>query len=103
MPKLLRTEVFSDWLLTLRDRRARDIITARLRRVADGNVGLARSVGEGVSELKIDYGPGYRVYFTRRGFELILLLCGGDKSSQTGDIEAAKLLAKQYKESSNDA
>ena len=103
MPKLIRTKSFLDWLLALRDPRAREIIGIRLSRVENGNMGATRSIGEGVSELKIDYGPGYRVYFTRRGFELILLLCGGDKSSQSSDIAAAKSLAKQYKESTDGA
>jgi putative addiction module killer protein len=98
MPTLKRTRVFSEWLLALRDARAKDRIAARLRRLADGNAGQVRSVGEGVSELKIDYGPGYRVYFTRRDFEIALLLCGGDKSSQSKDIETAKMLAREYRE-----
>jgi putative addiction module killer protein len=90
---LRQTDTFAEWLQQLRDERARARINVRLRRLAAGNAGQARSVGGGVSELKIDYGPGYRVYFTRRGVEIIVLLCGGDKSSQSKDIEAAKKLA----------
>jgi len=97
MPTLRRTKVFSDWLLALRDRQAKDRIAVRLRRLAGGNAGQVRPVGEGVSEMKVDYGPGYRVYFTQRDFEVILLLCGGDKATQSKDIEAAKTLARQYK------
>lgn len=70
-------------------------ITARLKRVELGNVGDAKSVGGGVSELRIDYGPGYRLYFTRRGFEVIVLLCGGNKSTQAQDIKAAQAIAAQ--------
>ncbi len=70
-------------------------ITARLKRVEYGNVGDAKSVGGGVSELRIDYGPGYRLYFTRRGFEVIVLLCGGNKSTQAQDIKAAQAIAAQ--------
>lgn len=70
-------------------------ITARLKRVELGNVGDAKSVGGGVSELRIDYGPSYRLYFTRRGFEVIVLLCGGNKSTQAQDIKAAQAIAAQ--------
>ena len=93
MPILRQTEVFVEWLRQLRDERARARINVRLRRLAAGNAGQVRSVGGGVAELKIDYGPGYRVYFTRCGTEIVVLLCGGDKSSQSSDIEAAKKLA----------
>jgi len=96
MPILRRTRIFDEWLRELRGRRARERITVRLRRLAAGNPGQTRSVGGGVSELKIDYGPGYRVYFTRRGMEIVVLLCGGDKSSQSRDIEAAKMLALEF-------
>lgn len=90
---LRQTEAFTEWLRQLRDERARARINVRLRRLSEGNAGQVRSVGGGVSELKIDYGPGYRVYFTRRGLEIVVLLCGGDKGSQSRDIEAAKKLA----------
>ena len=88
---------YLDWFLGLRDERARQIIQARLGRVRLGNFGFACSVGEGVCELKIDYGPGYRVYFGIEGKEIVILLCGGDKSSQDPDIRRAKLLWKEYK------
>ncbi len=77
----------------LRDRRARAKIVARIDRLADGNPGDVEPVGNGVSELRIHYGPGYRVYFVRRGGVLIVLLCGGDKDTQTKDIKTAKTLA----------
>lgn len=89
------TEVFSTWLRGLRDSQARARIAARVRRLAFGNPGDVKPVGEGISELRIHYGPGYRVYYIQRGTVLIVLLCGGDKSTQTKDIEAAKRLAKE--------
>nr|WP_252263873.1 type II toxin-antitoxin system RelE/ParE family toxin [Paracidobacterium acidisoli] len=79
----------------LRDAQARARIAARIRRLAFGNPGDVKPVGDGVSELRIHYGPGYRVYFIQRGTVLIVLLCGGDKSTQDKDIEAAKRLAKE--------
>src|SRR5665213_2098855 len=89
------TETFSSWLTALRDDRARARIAARIRRLAFGNLGDVRPVGEGVSELRIDVGAGYRVYFVQRGSLLLVLLCGGDKATQTRDIAAAKRLAKE--------
>jgi len=80
-------------MTTLRDHRAGAKIAARIDRLAFGNPGDVRPVGGGISELRIHYGPGYRVYFVKRGSTLILLLCGGDKSTQTKDIKAAKKLA----------
>ena len=80
-------------MAALSDHRARAKIAARIDRLAFGNPGDVRPVGEGVSELRIHYGPGYRVYFVKRGSVLILLLCGGDKSTQTKDVKAAKMLA----------
>ena len=88
-----QTAVFSKWMTGLRDRRARAKIAARIDRLAFGNAGDVAPVGEGVSELRIYHGPGYRVYFVRHGRTLILLLCGGDKGTQTKDIKAAKALA----------
>ena len=82
----------------MKDRRARTMIAARLSRMAAGLDGDVTPVGEGVSELRIHYGPGYRVYFQKRGAVLVLLLCGGDKGSQTRDIDTAKKLAKQWSE-----
>jgi len=95
---VLRTDIFIDWLNALRDRRAAARIAVRIMRLEDGNAGDVKPVGEGVSEMRIDYGPGYRVYFTRRGKEIILLLCGGDKRTQSRDIALAKKLAKEWKE-----
>ena len=90
-----QTATFSGWLAGLRDVRAQARVAERLRRLALGNTGDTRSVGDGVSELRIDYGPGYRAYYTRRGQEIVVLLCGGDKSTQASDIKAAKALAKE--------
>jgi putative addiction module killer protein len=88
-----KTALFSAWMARLRDHRAQAKIAVRIDRLALGNPGDVEPVGEGVSELRIHYGPGYRVYFTRRGKALIVLLCGGDKGSQTKDIKTAKELA----------
>lgn len=96
MHTLIETDTYSNWFRSLRDVRAVARINARLRRVSLGNMGDCRTVGDGVSELRIDYGPGYRVYFTRRGYELVILLAGGDKSSQERDIKAAVQLAKEF-------
>ena len=86
---------FSQWLQNMRDRRARQIVIGRIERAAFGNVGKFRDLGQGLAEMKIDYGPGYRLYFVRRADELIILLCGGDKSSQNRDITLARKLAKE--------
>ena len=93
MIEIRKTEVFEDWMARLRDHRARAKIAARIDRLAHGNPGDVEPVGEGVSELRIHYGPGYRVYFVRRGNTLIILLCGGDKATQAKDIKSAKALA----------
>ncbi|HEY3777549.1 MAG TPA: type II toxin-antitoxin system RelE/ParE family toxin [Rhizomicrobium sp.] len=95
MIEVRQTEVFTDWFAGLRDRRARARITARIRRLSLGNPGDAKPVGGGVSEMRIDYGPGYRVYFVRRGEVLFLLLCGGDKQTQGRDITRALELARE--------
>jgi putative addiction module killer protein len=97
MIEVRETDVFSRWISSLKDIRARARIADRIDRLALGNPGDVKPVGEGVSELRIDYGPGYRLYFTRRGQRLVLLLCGGDKSTQSQDIERAKALAKDLK------
>lgn len=89
-----QTDEFRTWLAGLRDRRAAARIAARIDRLRFGNAGQAAPVGEGVSEMKIDYGPGYRVYFKHRGERLVVLLCGGDKSDQASDIRRAKALAR---------
>lgn len=89
-----KTDIFVQWLDELRDIRARARIQARIERLAAGNPGDVKPVGDGVSELRIDYGPGYRVYFTRRGNEVVILLAGGDKSTQDTDIKIAQGLAR---------
>ena len=93
MIEIRKTAAFSDWMARLGDHRARARIAARIDRLGLGNPGDVEPVGEGISELRIHYGPGYRVYFVRRGKKLILLLCGGDKSTQAKDIKIAKVLA----------
>lgn len=98
MIEVRKTAVFSEWMAKLRDVRARAKIAARIDRLALDNPGDVEPVGEGVSELRIHYGPGYRVYFVRRGRTLIVLLCGGDKSTQTKDIKAAKTLAAELED-----
>lgn len=92
---VIQSETFAKWLADLRDAQARARIVARLRRVTLGNLGDWKTVGDGVSELRIDHGPGYRVYFAKRGQLVVLLLCGGDKSTQARDIATAKRLAKE--------
>ena len=95
MIEIRATDTFSNWLQALRDSQARARIALRVRRLAFGNPGDVRPVGQGISELRIPYGPGYRVYFVQRGDVFIVLLCGGDKSTQSKDIETAKRLAKE--------
>lgn len=90
-----QTEVFVRWLARLKDQRARVAIARRIERASVGNLGDARSVGEGVSELRIDVGPGYRVYYTRRRGRMIILLCGGNKRRQQADIQKAQRLANE--------
>ena len=90
---VLRTDEFNEWLDRLRDRRAVAKITTRIDRLALGNPGDVKPVGAGVSEMRIRHGPGYRVYFRQRGQTVVVLLCGGDKSSQAKDILLAKALA----------
>ena len=89
------TAVYRDWINTLKDRVGRARIQMRVDRLVHGNPGQHRNLSDGVSELKIDFGPGYRVYVTRRGNALVILLCGGDKGSQARDIVRAKELAKE--------
>jgi putative addiction module killer protein len=95
MIEVRQTDLFSNWLRKLRDGQARARIQIRIRRLSLGNFGDVRPVGEGVSELRIDYGPGYRVYFQQIGSLLVLLLIGGDKKTQDADIAKAKKLAKE--------
>jgi putative addiction module killer protein len=92
------TEEFAGWLRTLRDTRAQAKILVRIARLAKGNPGDVAAVGEGISELRIDYGAGYRVYYVQRGNRYVLLLAGGDKRSQERDIRKAKRLASEYQE-----
>ena len=93
-----QTDAFAQWLQRLRDARAKARIISRIDRLAAGNPGDVRSVGEGVSELRIDHGPGYRVYFKQFGPVVVLLLCGGDKRTQERDVAAAKSLARSWQE-----
>ena len=95
MIKLYETITFTQWLNDLKDRRARAKIVARLQRLVNGLAGDVEPVGEGISELRIHYGKGYRVYYKRSGESIIIILCGGDKSSQSKDIKKAKLLVRE--------
>lgn len=94
MLRVCKTETFARWLDGLRDVRARARVQVRIERLAAGNAGDVEPVGEGVSELRIDYGPGYRVYFKKQGREVVILLAGGDKSTQSADIKTALRLAR---------
>ena len=96
MFQLKQTETYQKWDRALKERRARALIAARLLRLVNGHMGDAPSVGKGVRELSIHYGPGYRIYFQQRGSDIVLLLIGGDKSTQTRDIAAAKQLAAEW-------
>ena len=96
MREIRKTETFAHWLDGLRDLRARARVQARIERLAAGGAGDVKAVGEGVSELRIDYGPGYRVYFTMRGRALVILLAGGVKRSQIADIKTALRLARNF-------
>ncbi|HLV07026.1 MAG TPA: type II toxin-antitoxin system RelE/ParE family toxin [Croceibacterium sp.] len=99
---LLETDKFHSWLGSLKDRRAMARIVDRLKRASNGNFGDVKSVGSGVSEMRIDCGPGYRVYFFRRGKELVVLLCGGDKKSQSSDIATAVRMKEEIERSGKD-
>ena len=96
MVEVRQTDVFTEWFAGLRDREARARITVRIRRLSLGNRGDVRPVGSGVSEMRIDYGPGYRVYFVGRGDMVVVLLCGGDKRHQDRDIARALELAQEF-------
>lgn len=96
--KVLKSETFGRWVDGLRDRRAAARIAIRVDRLAAGNPGDVKPVGDGISEMRINYGPGYRVYFQRRGDIVVILLCGGDKSTQQRDIENAKRIAKEWEQ-----
>ena len=96
MLELKQTEQFRRWRTRLKDARARAAIASRLDRLAYGHAGDAAPVGEGISELRIHYGPGYRIYFHRHGNTVVILLCGGDKASQANDIRTAKRLLEEW-------
>ena len=98
MYTVVKSEAFSQWLSELADKRGQARIASRLLRLEDGHYGDVKPVGDGVSEMRIDVGPGYRVYFKLRSRTTVILLCGGDKGSQARDIERAKRLAKEWKE-----
>lgn len=98
MVEARRSATFVEWLDGLRDERAQARIIIRIQRLAAGNPGDVKPVGEGISEMRIDYGPGYRVYFMRRGPLVVVLLCGGDKRTQNRDIAKAKAIAAQWKD-----
>jgi len=97
MKDIRRSSIYDKWYLRLRDYRAKTSIRLRIRRLAEGNPGDVGPVGEGIWEMRIDYGPGYRVYYKDTGKEIIILLCGGDKSTQQADIAKARRIAKSYK------
>lgn len=98
MIEIIKSAVFDRWLTGLRDVRARARVQMRIDRLAVGNSGDVKPVGEGISEMRIDYGPGYRVYYMQRGRALVVLLCGGDKSTQAADIAAAKSIAAHWRD-----
>ena len=98
MPVFKQSDTFKRWQNKLKDHRAKALIALRLQRLLGGNAGDAAPVGEGISELRVHHGPGYRVYFQQRGDLIILLLCGGDKSTQEKDIRMAKKIAAKWKD-----
>ena len=102
MYTIYATDTFEDWFDHLKDRKAKTRIQARIDRVEEGNFGDTQPVGEGISELRFFFGAGYRVYYCKHGLEIVLLLVGGDKSTQSKDIQLAKQLAQQLKEQFND-
>lgn len=95
MNSIQTTEIFDDWFAELRDKQAVRRVQVRIDRAEDGNFGDCEPVGEGVSEMRIHYGPGYRVYFVQRGIEIVILLAGGNKSTQSKDIKTALEIARQ--------
>lgn len=98
MFEVIESPVFQTWMESLRDQQARSRVAARITRMAQGNFGDWKSIQGALSELRIDYGPGYRLYFTRRGRKLILLLCGGDKRTQAADIKRALRMVKELED-----
>jgi len=95
--EVIETETYTSWIAKLRDRAGRAVIGRRIQRVAEGNFGDVRPVGDRVSELRVNHGPGYRVYFVVRAAVVLVLLCGGDKDSQSRDVSRAKTLAKDVR------
>ncbi|GHT94255.1 addiction module antitoxin RelB [Spirochaetia bacterium] len=102
MKKIRRSSEYKKWIKNLKDVRARARIFTRVKRLSEGNPGDSEPAGEGISEMRIDYGPGYRVYYKDTGKEIVLLLCGGDKRTQTRDIARAKDIFKSYKPEDED-
>ena len=98
MVEILQTDFYKQWFASLKDRNAKARIDTRIRRISLGNLGDVKPVGEGVSEIRIDYGPGYRIYFVQEKTTVIILLCGGDKSTQSQDIKSAHVFARRMKE-----
>lgn len=98
MKEIITSDVFAKWLNELQDRNIRARIIQRLDRLQAGNAGDVKPIGEGLSELRISYGPGYRVYFMQQGPIVVILLCGGDKSTQSKDIAKAKKLARKWRD-----
>lgn len=98
MIEVRQTDIFANWFNRLRDHKAKARVQARIDRIEIGNFGDVAPVGEDISELRIHYGPGYRVYFVQRGLVVVILLSGGDKSSQNADIKRAKEIAKQLED-----
>lgn len=98
MIEIKQTETFRKWRTRLKDERVRGLIASRIDRLAFGHAGDVKSIGQGISELRIHYGSGYRVYFQKRGNRIIVLLCGGDKNTQEKDMKAAKRLSEEWSE-----
>jgi putative addiction module killer protein len=98
MIEVRQTEVFASWFANSRDRKAKALVQVRIDRMEVGNFGDVAPVGQGISEMRIAYGPGYRVYFVQKGPIIVILLCGGDKSSQSSDIIKAKAIANQLED-----
>lgn len=98
MIEIRQTVTYEKWFEALKDRNARMRINIRIRRLASGNPGDIKSVGNGISEIRINYGPGYRVYFIQKGYKIVILLCGGNKSTQSRDIKQAQELAEYLEE-----
>lgn len=101
--EIIRSASFDKWLRGVRDKQAKARVLARVRRLGLGNPGDVRPIGQGLSELRIAYGPGYRVYYLQHGSIIIVLLCGGDKSTQSADIAKAKTVAKAWRQSQQES